>query len=1032
MVLLLSFTRQIGACADSLINTVYQADWSPAMPTKKTKDPSGTTEANAKVTEKKNRPRRAPRTPAAQKTTEGVPDDLIVVGIGASAGGLEAYKHVLPGLPVNANMAFVIVQHLDPKHRSMMASLLDRHTSMDVLEIIDGQVLAANTVYITPQGRDVKIVNRTLHLTKPTSAIGPKPSIDYFFTSLAESMADRAVGIILSGTGSDGAHGIRAIKAGGGITIVQSEDTARYNGMPRSAIETGHVDLVVDPSEIGKELQVAIKYPNLVPSIPPEAETPKDIDRILQMIAGRTGANLTEYKLATINRRVGRRMALHKIRDLEDYVAYAKQAPQELDLLFKDILISVTSFFRDPEAFQALKRTFPQMLKSRPKGDGIRIWVPGCATGEEAYSIAMLLHEHLGKEVNQSNIQIFGTDLDQDAIIQARKGTYPTATVVDVDKALLDKYFTHSDNTVQVVKSIREMIVFAKQDLTQDPPFSHLDLISCRNLLIYFNSRLQQKIVPMFHYILNPEGLLFLGKSESIGQFADLFTSLNKKWKIFQHRGTIRPPVVDFGLGKHLRYAGKGSVTLPAKPKEIPIKQVFAESVINAMGNCAVIIDDRQEVVFVQGDVGPYLTLAQGEVGLNILNMARSELRLDLRALIHKATRETRFVRSKKITFEHNDQRRQLILHAGPAASRGDVTDLTLVIFEEVGPVAETEPEALSGVSSEDPRIQALEQELTAAREHLQTTVEELETTNEELQSLNEELQSANEELQSSNEELETSNEELQSTNEELTTVNEELQVKSSELAEANTDLGNILNRSGLALIIVNNELKVTRFTPTVRRFFQITTSDYGHVITTIPSQISLPDLRRTLLTVIEEGREYESELVLDSGRYLLRITPYMSEFSKPVGAMLTFLDVSHVHHAEKALEKSNTTLRAVLDNVCDGVIVTDERGRIESFNAAAEHIFEYGSDEAVGENVTLLMPAPFSHAHEDHVETYLRTGKARIIGTSREFTGKRRDGSVFPLTLTLTEIWVSGERKFVGIIRDLTESAPIPSCRVD
>ncbi|MEJ2639418.1 MAG: chemotaxis protein CheB, partial [Desulfosarcinaceae bacterium] len=693
------------------------------------------------------------RKPAARAATHES-NPMIVVGIGASAGGLEAFKLMLPGLPASANMAFVIVQHLDPKHRSMMASLLDRHTDMNVLEIVDGQTIESNNVYITPPGRDVKITGNVLELSEPSSAIGPKPSIDYFFTSLAESKGERAVGIVLSGTGSDGAHGIRAIRAGGGITMVQSEETARYNGMPRAAIKTGHVDLVIDPADMGKELQVAHKYPHLVPKVPPEAEAPKDLDRILRMIAGRTGANFSEYKLATINRRVGRRMALHKIRSLGEYVRFIEQVPQELDLLFKDILISVTGFFRDPEAFQALKRALPHILKNKQKGDDIRIWVPGCASGEEAYSIAMLLYEQLGQQVNQYNIQIFGTDLDQDAIMQARKGIYATATVVDVDKQLLNKFFTHADDNVQVVKSIREMIVFAKQDLTQDPPFSHLDLISCRNLLIYFHSILQKKIVPMFHYILNPEGVLFLGKSESIGQFADLFTPVVKKWKLFQRRGVLRAPAMDFGIGKHPRYTVKGFVNTPPKHKEVPIKQIFAESVIHAMGNCAVMIDDRQEIVFVQGDVGQYLSLPQGEIGLSILNMARPELRLDLRALIHKATRENRFVRSNKLRVKSYDQSRQIILHAGPAPTRGDMGSLTLVMFEEVGPVAETEKERTSGKTDKDPRLMELEQELAAAREHLQTTVEELETTNEELQSLNEELQSSNEELQSSNEEL--------------------------------------------------------------------------------------------------------------------------------------------------------------------------------------------------------------------------------------------------------------------------------------
>jgi two-component system CheB/CheR fusion protein len=991
------------------------------MATEKTKVQPKTAKPNPKATNKKTKTPKARRAPTTVKTTVPRSNDLIVVGIGASAGGLEAYKHVLPGLPTNANMAFVVVQHLDPKHRSMMASLLDRHTKMHVQEIVDGQMLEANNVYITPPGRDVKTVGNTLYLSKPSSAIGPKPSIDYFFTSLAESKGDRAVGIVLSGTGSDGAHGIRAIKAGGGITIVQSENTARYNGMPHSAIITGHVDLVVDPENIGKELQVAIKYPNLVPKLPPEAEAPKDIDRILQMIAERTGANFAEYKLATINRRVGRRMALHKISSLADYLHYIKQVPRELELLFKDILISVTGFFRDYEAFQALKRALPHMLRTKKKGDNIRVWVPGCATGEEAYSIAMLLHEQLGKDVNQYNIQIFGSDLDQDAIMQARKGIYATATVVDVDKKLLDKFFTHADNTVQVIKSIREMIVFAKQDLTQDPPFSHLDVISCRNLLIYFNSSLQKKIVPMFHYILNPEGLLFLGKSESIGQFADLFVPLVKKWKIFQRRGTLRTPAVDFGLGRHLRYAGKGPGNLPPKPKEVPIKQIFAESVINAMGNCAVMIDDRQEVIFVQGEVGPYLTLAQGEIGLSILNLARPELRLDLRALIHKATRENQFVRSNKITFNCNSQPRQIILHAGPAAAPTESISLTLVMFEEVAPLAETGQETLAGKSAGDPRLLELEQELAAAREHLQTTVEELETTNEELQSLNEELQSANEELQSSNEELETSNEELQSTNEELTTVNEELQVKSGELAEANTDLENILNRSGIAMIIVNTELKVTRFTPTVKRFFQLTTSDYGHVITTIPSEVSLPDLRGMLLSVIENVKECECELNIDSSKYLMRITPYLSEFARPAGAMLTFIDLTHIQQTEIALEESNIMLRAVLDNVFDGIIVTNEKGIIESFNSAAESIFGYRSDEVVGQNVGLLQPEPYRSEHSAYIESYLKTGQAKIIGLGREVTGQRKSGHTFPMDLAVTEMWVLGQRKFVGIIRDLT-----------
>jgi two-component system CheB/CheR fusion protein len=1000
------------------------------MVTRKSKDPGQAANSEAKGTGQQNKTSKSRQTATTAKSTVPASTDLIVVGIGASAGGLEAYKHVLPGLPVDGNMAFVLVQHLDPKHRSMMASLLERHTEMDVLEIADGQVLEANHVYITPPGHDVKIVGRALHLSKPSSTIGPRPSIDYFLTSLAESKTDRAVGIILSGTGSDGAHGIRAIKAGGGITIVQSEESARYNGMPHAAIETGHVDLVLDPEKIGKELQIAIKYPKLVPKVSPEAKSPKDIDFILHLIAERTGANLSEYKLSTINRRVGRRMALHKILDLGDYLRYVQTNPKELDLLLKDILISVTGFFRDAEAFQSLKRALVQSLKAKQNGDNIRVWVPGCATGEEAYSIAILLHEQLGNDVNRYNIQIFGTDLDQDAIIRARKGLYPSSIVVDMAPELVEKYFTSADNTVQVIKSIREMIVFAKQDLTQDPPFSHLDVISCRNLLIYFNSILQKKIVPMFHYILNPGGVLFLGKSESIGQFADLFVPVAKKWKIFQRRDTLRTPVVDFGLGKHPRYKSRGRIDLVSTGKEPPVKQIFAESVISTMANCAVMIDDRLEIMFVHGDVGPYLTLAQGEVGLNILNMARSALRLDLRALIHKATRENRVVRSNKIKFKHEGQVHQVILHAGPAAGQMSSASLTLIMFEEVAPVAESEHEALTEDGSGDPRLMELEQELAAAREHLQTTVEELETTNEELQSLNEELQSSNEELQSSNEELETSNEELQSTNEELTTVNEELQVKSMELSEANTDLQNILKRSGIAMVIVNRDLKITRFTPMATRFFQITASDIGQVITTIPSEISLPDLRRKLLAVIESGEDWEKEVNMASDHYLMHIKPYLDESSRPAGAMMTFVDMTAVRKSDMALKESNNYLRAVWENVFDGIVVADETGTIESLNPAAERIFGFSSEEAVGQNVALFQPEPYRSEHDQYIRNYLETGQAKIIGIGRKVKGKRKNRRTFQMELAVTEMRVNGKRKFVGIIRDLVSYGKQPPAK--
>jgi two-component system CheB/CheR fusion protein len=495
------------------------------------------------------------------------------------------------------------------------------------------------------------------------------------------------------------------------------------------------------------------------------------------------------------------------------------------------------------------------------------------------------------------------------------------------------RHFLHEDNTVQVKKNIREMIVFAKQDLTRDPPFSHLDPISCRNLLIYFNTELQKRIVPMFHYVLNPDGILFLGKSESIGQFADLFDPIVKKWKIYKRRDVMKPPVISIGPPRQHQPGARAMAGESRREREAAAKHIMADSILSSFGHSAVLIDDRLEIVYVHGEVEPYLKLAQGQAGLNILNMVRPPLRLDLRSMIHKATRESSLVRSNPIKFEHNDKPRQVVLQAGPAAVLPGAPALTLVIFEESAAAADDAETPLDRKKSEDPRLMELEQELAATREHLQTTVEELETANEELQSLNEELQSANEELQSSNEELET-------TNEELTTVNEELQVKTNELAAANTDLENILKRTGIAMVIVNRKLKVTRFTPGVTAIFQMTAADRGQVLTTIPTKLTLPDLRSVLAEVIEKVQPYEFAFNLDTHNCQMRVLPYLGETGQAAGAMLIFLDRTELMKTEFALENSTACQRAILNGVQDGIVIVSEDGVIETFNPAAERIW--------------------------------------------------------------------------------------------
>ena len=824
--------------------------------------------------------------------SESANPELYIVGIGASAGGLEALRAVLPNLPTRSIMAYVIVQHMDPKHRSMLTSLLTRDTELPVTQISDGQSVEPNHVYITPSGKDVTLKNGQLILSEPARAIGPKPSIDQFFTSLAHDKHEKAVGIILSGTGSDGAHGMRAIKAEGGITIVQREATAKYNGMPRAAIETGVIDLILPPEDIGKELLEIFSYPAGKPRVQADAAPVDTLENIFQLLLEKTDCDFSGYKLSTIHRRIDRRIAVHKLNDLNEYLNLLKHSATETQLLFKDILISVTSFFRDPEAYRNLRDELGKMIENKQPGDEIRIWIPGCATGEEAYSIALLLAEQLGERLNNYNVQIFGTDIDLDAISSARRGIYPAAVLGEIDKKYLDEYFTQEDNSYQVVKKIREMIIFARQNLTKDPPFSRLDLVSCRNVLIYFTSSLQEKIIPLFHYVLNVNGYLLLGKSESIGHFDNLFIATQKKSKIFRRRETPSKPVLNFGNSLWPTFSKKVAYKKTGE-KDVRLRDLMNQTIADVFGHPGLLIDDRLEVVHIQGDVSRYLTLPSGDTTLNILTMARSEFRLDLRALIHKAIREQLPVRSKRIRLKDNSESKLVTLNIRPLDKSSAYAQFILVLFEE----EEVVPE--EGVNSNtsfydkniDPRIAEMEHELTATREHLHTTVQELETANEELQSLNEELQSANEELQSSNEELETANEELQSTNEELTTVNEELQVKSAECAQANTDLENILHRVGIAMIIVDKTLQITRFTQEAMCLFELTRQDIGRVLTTIACKASLPDLRNQLMNIIGNEKLVQKHVEADKRTFLMKLLPYYSEHKKSSGVLLIFID---------------------------------------------------------------------------------------------------------------------------------------------
>lgn len=869
--------------------------------------------------------------------------DMFVVGIGASAGGLEALRPLVSNLPALSNMAFVVVQHLSPQYRSMLGQILGRDTELSIAEITDGIEVERNTIYVTPPDKDVIIKDSRLHLRKPSAPVGPKPSVDAFLVSLAEDKGEFAIGVILSGTGRDGAHGIRAVKAHSGFTIVQDPATTKYDGMPTAAIQTGCVDRLMPPDKIGQELASIAQFPRLVAQKSAESAEHGTLDEILIALRRRTDIDFSQYKHNTLCRRLERRLAANRLETLEKYLEYIQEQPQELDFLCKDILISVTSFFRDDKAFKDLGNLFGEILKDKRPGDSIRLWIPGCATGEEAYSLAMLLCDHLGKATKEYTIQIFATDLDLDAMAHARKGIYSDETIKALDRGYVDKYFDRIGQSCQVKKAIREMVVFARQDMTKDPPFVRVDLISCRNVMIYFNSDLQNRIMGVFHYALNPGGYLFLGKSESIGQHTDLFRPVRKASKVFAKRNTFDVKGIPaFGMFRPKFIPEKAAKT--QAPKKKSVTDLMTEAFVEAYAPDSVVVNDNLDVLHFHENVETFIKLPRGTPNLNLSKLIINDFRTDLSVLLHRVRKEGGAVYSAKKRLEMKDGPvlarlvvRQLV-SGGTEGIVGDALYLVSCETEKFAKENETQQQSTSSVDAEL-RISELEQELIATKENLQTVVEELETSNEELQALNEELQAANEELQSSNEELETSNEELQSTNEELTTVNEELQVRTIELGEANSDLENIQDNIGFPMLVVDKNLRVTRYTPQAIRLFGLLHSDIGQVITAIPCHTEIHDLRMRLDEVILSGKPFEDEVRGEGAVYRMRILPYKDKDSHVGGAILTFIDETEVRTAKAKLQVQEEWTRQVTDSVPVMIYYAD---REEKFRFCNEPFAEF------------------------------------------------------------------------------------------
>ncbi len=709
--------------------------------------------------------------------------DLVIVGIGASAGGLEALQAFVKNLPDNTNMAYIIAQHLSPTYKSMMVDLLAKDTDHAVLEAQNGLKPKPDTIYICPPNKNISIQNGLIALKEPAAAFySPKPSVDIFFESLASEMQERAVGIILSGTGSDGARGARAIKAEGGYVLAQDPQSAKYDGMPISAINTGNIDLILPPEMIGPELIELLSYPSQAIDQHTEKVFTNIYNNILAKLYDVKGVDFSVYKPSTIQRRIERRMAALKIVNLTDYHNFLTNNTEEVDALFKDILIGVTSFFRDYKAFDSLKEQL-QKIVAEKEGHYIRIWAPGCSTGEEAYSIAILLSHIIGEDIGKYKIQIFATDIDEDALAFARKGIYPESALMEIEKSIRNKFFLTRSDHFEIIKPIREMVIFSRHDIIKDPAFLRLDLIVCRNLLIYFSQELQKRLFPTFHYSLNDHGLLFLGKSESVGNYSNFFKVIDKKWKIFKanYLGRKEPPSANISFD--LINMREKSIPKIKKPSlEEKVHDFVAEKIVPM----CIVINDNKDIVYVKGK-NPYLIDPEGEPTTNIFRKVTPALSIELRAIIHQCLKTHDTIKSsfQKVLLL-DDIIRFVRMIAMPMEASEDT--LVMICFQEED--TENFKNYEIGTLSGDLEItKQLELELARTKEHLQTVIEELETSNEEMQSLNEELQSSNEELQSSNEELETTNEELQSTNEELQTAYTELRTMYDEKEEHSSAL---------------------------------------------------------------------------------------------------------------------------------------------------------------------------------------------------------------------------------------------------
>lgn len=925
-------------------------------------------------------------------------DPVYMVGVGASAGGLEALQTFFSHMPDDTGMAFVVVQHLSPDYKSLMDELLAKHTDMTIHKVEDGMRVEPNTIYLLPPKNLMYIQDNVLILTEQ----GPRNTlnlpIDIFFRSLAEDQGEHAVGVVLSGTGSDGTRGVRAIKEAGGVVVVQAEETAKFDGMPRSAIATGLADMVLPPERMPEELVNFISHPYANRREAPEIGSEEDaLTAILATIRKSFDVDFSSYKPNTVVRRIQRRMGIVQVHTLDEYSRYLERNQKETNALYKDLLIGVTKFFRDGEAFEAVQsKVIARIIKSvRERGDKeIRVWCAGCATGEEAYSLAILFQEQMAQEKGGLELKIFATDIDKEALEFASYGMYPDSVAADVDVDYLGKYFEKKKGGYQINRSTRGMVIFAQQNLIKDPPFTKIDMVSCRNMLIYLQPSLQRRVLATFNYAIRQDGYLFLGSSEAIGDMTSVFEPVDSKQKIYRHlvQGTVLPATSapHYTASDYSRTVPLGMQFSERRNKSLNEGQeAYYQNLLDDVVLALIVINEDREMVQSFGQPGIFLNFPRGRATLDLLNLLPRELSLAVSSALHRVRKGTKPAIFKNIRVRMDDEPQAVDLRVNALPVTQEQAQLYSILIQQsaMPPRGDAEEHAYSEEADVDQRIIDLEQEVQFTKENLQATVEELQTSNEELQATNEELMAANEELQSTNEEL-------QSVNEELNTVNTEYQEKIAELTELNNDMNNLMASTEIGTIFLDSELCIRKFTPSATKEIRLLDQDIGRPISDFSSHILgnvENDARRVLVEQEPTEKVVKSR---DDVWYSLRFLPYRNEQDQVEGVVITLINITTLKLSEKAFKESVIIYKAFMENAISLAYVKDVYGRYVDLNRNTERFFGEKKSKVIGHTDYDFMDSASArkraHHHEEVVDSLKTVSFNEVLtidGDEREFT---------------------------------------------